>query len=302
MIKPKQGVDVLCFGFIIYKMKGCNDMETVTEELIEKFKIYLTMEEKSTLTTEKYVRDVTAFMRWLNGAEISKLKTIEYKQKLITEYAPASVNSMISSINSFFEYAGWSGCKVKTVKIQKQLFVNKEKELTDYEYKKLLIAAKNNTKLYLLLQTLCSTGIRISELRCITVEAIKNKQAIIKSKGKIRTVILPVKLCTALKKFASKHLIKSGSVFISKKGNPLDRSNVWKTLKSLCRTAGVSENKVFPHNLRHLFARTYYSLQKDVVRLADILGHSNINTTRIYTIETGEVHRAQIQKLGLLLC
>lgn len=279
-------------------------MKKITVELINQFKNYLVNEEKSQATLEKYIRDVTAFMMWLNGRNIDKTVVIEYKQTIIESYAPASANSMLSSINSFFTYMEWYDCKVKTFKIQKQIFANQDKELTKNEYEKLLRAAQNkkNEKLYLLMQTICGTGIRVSELRHISIEAVSKGQAIINSKGKMRVVILPNKLCTALIKYAKRQGIVSGSIFISKNGKPLDRSNIWKMMKNLCESAGVSKDKVFPHNFRHLFARTYYSLEKDVVRLADILGHSSVNTTRIYTMESSTVHRKQLQRLGLLLC
>jgi len=280
------------------------NMKNLTTDLINQFKNYLISEEKSKATLEKYIRDITTFMLWLNGRSVDKIVVIEYKRSIMEMYAPASVNSMLSSINSFFIYMEWYECKVKTIKIQKQIFANKEKELTKCEYEKLLKAAKskNNEKLYLLMQTICGTGIRVSELRYITTEAVTKGQAVINCKGKMRLVMLPDQLCKALKRYMKEQGIMNGSVFVSKNGRQLDRSNIWKMLKSLCETAGVSKDKVFPHNLRHLFARTYYSIEKDVVRLADILGHSSVNTTRIYTMETGEVHRMQIQRLGLLLC
>lgn len=279
-------------------------MRKIKNELINKYRKHLIIEEKSQATIEKYIRDITALMEWLKGREVCKSAVIEYKNYIIESYAPASANSMLSSINSFFMYMEWFDCKVKTFKIQKQIFANKKKELTKAEYEKLLRAArnKNNEKLCLLMQTICSTGIRVSELRFITIEAVMTGQASINCKGKMRVVILPKKLCAALRRYAKEHKIRSGSIFVSKNGKPLDRSNIWKLLKSLSEIAGVSKDKVFPHNLRHLFARTYYSIEKDVVRLADILGHSSVNTTRIYTMETGEVHRKQIQRLGLLLC
>ena len=240
-------------------------MKSITKKLIEKFRLYLINEEKSEATIEKYIRDIIKFRMWISGKTLNKKIVLEYKQFLIESYAPASVNSMLSSINSFFEYNEWFDCKVKALKIQKQTFSTEDKELTKGEYQKLLEAAKQieNQRLYYLMQTICSTGIRVSELKFITVEAVK-----------------------------------SGSVFQTRTGKPLNRSNIWSDMKKLCKLAGVSEKKVFPHNLRHLFARTYYSLQKDIVRLADILGHSNVNTTRIYTMESGIVHRRQIQKLG----
>jgi len=198
----------------------------------------------------------------------------------------------------------WYDLRVKNLKIQKQVFASTDKELTKAEYDRLLQAAKQkkNERLYLLMQTICSTGIRVSEVRYVTVEAVARGIAGINCKGKCRQVFLPKQLCQILKQYIKDQKIKSGAVFVTKNGNPLDRSNIWSDMKKLCKAANVSEKKVFPHNLRHLFARTYYSLQKDIVRLADILGHSSVNTTRIYTMETGEMHRRQIQKLGLLRC
>ncbi len=279
-------------------------MREITDDMIKEFKTFLIAEEKSKATTDKYIRDVKAFAEYSKGKIIDKEVMLEYKNLLIEQYAPVSVNSMLSSINSFFLFKGWNNLKVKFVKIQKQIFINQEKELTKKEYEMLIDTAKKkkNRKLFFLMQTICSTGIRVSELKCITVEAVERGQATINCKGKLRVVILPVMLCKMLKNFIKKEKIKKGPVFVSKNGNPLDRSNIWKDMKKLCKKAGVSEKKVFPHNLRHLFARTYYSIQRDVVRLADILGHSNVNTTRIYTMESGEIHRNQIQKLGLLRC
>ena len=279
-------------------------MRKITNELIQKFKAYLIDEEKSSSTLEKYIRDIKVFMEWCKETELNKSIVLEYKQAIVEKYAPASVNSMLSSLNSFFAYNEWYDLKVKALKIQRQIFSSKDKELTKAEYERLLVAAKQkkNQRLYYLMQTICATGIRVSELKAITVSAVKSGQATINCKGKMRIVILPKQLCKMLKDYIRENNIKSGSVFVSKNGKPLDRSNIWSDMKKLCEIAGVSKDKVFPHNLRHLFARTYYSLQKDVVRLADILGHSNVNTTRIYTMETGEIHRQQIQKLGLLRC
>lgn len=279
-------------------------MRKIITERIETFKQYLIGEEKSRATLEKYIRDISAFSVWAEGKVLEKTLVLEYKQYLVNHYAPASVNSMLSSINSFFEYNEWYELKVKSLKIQKQIFADKEKELTKAEYEKLLKAAKrkNNEQLYMLMQTICSSGIRVSELRAITVEAVKNRRANINCKGKMRIVILPNELCKMLMRYIKAHNIISGAVFVTRTGKPLNRSNIWRLMKNLCDEANVSKQKVFPHNLRHLFARTYYSIEKDIVRLADILGHSSVNTTRIYTMETGEIHRRQIQKLGLLLC
>ena len=211
---------------------------------------------------------------------------------------------MLSSLNAFFTFMEWHELKVKTLKIQRQLFTDTTKELTKAEYEKLLITAKNNKKekLYYLMQTIASTGLRVSEIKYVTCEAVKRGRITINCKGKIRQVLLPKKLCKILTVYTKAQDIKKGSVFVSRNGKPLDRSNIWKMLKNLCESAGVSKEKVFPHNFRHLFARTYYSLQKDIVRLADVLGHSNINTTRLYTIESGKEHIKQLQKLGLLRC
>lgn len=279
-------------------------MKKLKIELIEKFKNFLENEEKAQATIEKYIRDIKNFQAWLDGKEVTKQLVLKYKNYIIEQYAPSSANSMLSSINAFFIYMEWYECKVKTFKIQKQIFANKDKELSKKEYERLLNAAKskNNQKLYLLMQTICGTGIRVSELKCITIESVKRGQANISCKGKMRVVILPDRLCVALKKYAKEESITTGSIFVSKGGRPLDRSNIWKMLKTLCEIAGVSKDKVFPHNFRHLFARTYYSIEKDIVRLADILGHASVNTTRIYTMETGDVHRRQLQRLGLLLC
>lgn len=278
-------------------------MKKITSKLIEGYKKYLIEEEKSSATVEKYVRDVNAFNCWIGSRPLEKMTVLEYKEYLIQNYMPASVNSMLSSINNFFSYNEWHNLKVKTVKTQKQIFSREEKELTKAEYHRLLTAAKNkkDERLFMLMQTVCSTGIRISELRFITVEALKQKKATINLKGKIRIIMIPDELCKMLSQYVKKHRILSGSVFVSRTGKTLDRSNIWRLMKALCNEAKVQYEKVFPHNLRHLFARTFYSIQKDIIRLADILGHSSINTTRIYTMENGEVHRRQIQRLGLLI-
>lgn len=279
-------------------------MEKITVNFVQNFKEHLVYEEKSRATVEKYIRDIKIFFSWLNGSEIDKNKILEYKEYIILKYAPKSVNSIISSLNAFFEFTGELNLKIKTLKIQRCVFSRKEKELTKPEYERLLTAANSigNRKLFLLMQTICATGIRVSELPFITVAAIKSRQANINMKGKMRVIILPGSLCKALKKFAESQRISEGSIFITKTGKPLDRTNIWKLMKSLCETAKVDKEKVFPHNLRHLFARTFYSLQKDIVRLADILGHSDVNTTRIYTMENSDVCRRQIQKLNLLRC
>ena len=276
--------------------------EKITKELIKNFRRYLIEEEKAAATVEKYIRDINVFADWLGEKELDKETVLIYKENLTQNYAPASVNSVLSSLNSFFTFNEWYNLRVKNLKIQKQTFANKDNELTKEEYERLLTAAKSkgNEQLYFLMQTICSTGIRVSELCYITVESLKAQKAQINLKGKMRVVLLPKELCKMLLKYSKEQKVTSGSVFVSRNGKPLDRSNIWKMMKALCESAGVARAKVFTHNLRHLFARTFYSLQKDIVRLADILGHSSVNTTRIYTMETGETHRRQIQKLGLL--
>ena len=277
-------------------------MKKITNELIKKFRRYLIEEEKAAATVEKYIRDINVFADWLGEKELDKETVLIYKENLTQNYAPASVNSVLSSLNSFFTFNEWYNLRVKNLKIQRQTFANKDNELNKEEYERLLTAAKSkgNEQLYFLMQTICATGIRVSELRYVTVESLKAQKAQINLKGKMRVVLLPKELCKMLLKYSKEQKITSGSVFVSRNGKPLDRSNIWKMMKALCESAGVARAKVFPHNLRHLFARTFYSLQKDIVRLADILGHSSVNTTRIYTMETGETHRRQIQKLGLL--
>ena len=279
-------------------------MRTITNEIIKSFNDYLINEEKAVATVNKYLHDIGEFQIWLGEQELCKMAVLAYKSYLCEHYAPASVNSTLSSLNSFFNFMQWYDLRAKSLKIQKQIFASTDKELSKSEYDRLLQAAKQkkNERLYLLMQTICSTGIRVSEVRYVTVEAVMRGIAEINCKGKRRQVFLPKQLCQILKQYIKEQKIKSGTVFVTKNGNPLDRSNIWSDMKKLCKAANVSEKKVFPHNLRHLFARTYYSLQKDIVRLADILGHSSVNTTRIYTMETGEVHRSQIQKLGLLRC
>ena len=279
-------------------------MRKITTETKKSFKNYLINEEKAPATVNKYLRDVERLQVWLGEEELSKAAALLYKSKLCASYSPASVNAALSSLNGFFNFMEWYDLRVKSIKIQKQIFASQDKELTKAEYERLLLVAKQkkNERLYLLIQTICSTGIRVSEVRYITVEAVADGVAEINCKGKCRQVFLPMQLCRILEQYARNKKIKSGAVFITKNGNPLDRSNIWGDMKNLCKAANVPAEKVFPHNLRHLFARTYYSFQKDIVRLADILGHSSVNTTRIYTMETGEIHRKQIQKLGLLRC
>ena len=234
---------------------------------IERFHTYLIEDEKSELTREKYVRDVQRFLAWLGDGELAKGRVLEYKAELMDRYAVASVNSVLSSLNSYFEYIGRGDCRVKTLKQQRQTFLPEEKELTKAEYGRLLKAAERKPRLCLLMQTICSTGIRVSEHRFITVEAAKQGYAQVRLKGKYRRVFLPGKLCKALLRYARSRNITQGSIFVTSTGRPLDRCNIWAEMKKLCGTAMVRREKVFPHNLRHLFARIYYSLEKDIAGL-----------------------------------
>ena len=260
------------------------------------------MEEKSKATVMKYTHDVTAFVQWLDGQQISKAVVQEYKQLLESEYVPKSVNSVLSSLNSFFGWINHPEYRVKSLKIQKNTFIEPNRELTKAEYDILLKTAyeQGKTRLYLVMQTICATGIRVFELAYITVDAVKNGVASIKCKGKNCVIFIPSKLCKMLQRYIREKNIKNGAVFVTRKGNPLNRSNIWAEMKRLCIKAGVLASKVFPHNLRHLFGKTYYAVYQDIVRLSDILGHSSINTARIYTAESGEVHRKRIQNLGLI--
>lgn len=275
----------------------------ITEEGIKEFKNGLIEDEKSKATIEKYVRDMRTFWGFVDGKSVDKELVIQYKQYLMEKYAITSVNSMLASINRFFKMQGWYECIVKPLRVQRQGFRLKERELKKEEYYCLLEAAKQkkNTRLYFLMQTICSTGIRVSELRFITLEAVNCGRAVVSLKGKSRIVLIPSKLCDELKGYAKECHIHGGSIFITRSGKPMDRSNILHEMKSLCEVAKVDQSKVFPHNLRHLFACQFYQAEKDISHLADILGHSNINTTRIYTCVSGEEQSRKIEKLGLVI-
>lgn len=282
------------------KMKG----RILTKQLIEDFFCYLKSEEKSQNTMEKYLRDVRAFAMYLNGAEVTKETVIVYKGKLFSEnYAARSVNSILASLNSLFSFLGWTDCRVKTIKLQRQMYCPEEKELTKAEYMRLVNTAKQkgNERLNLILQTICGTGIRVSELQFITVEAVKCGKAVVSLKGKTRSVFLVKELQKKLLRYAARQKIQSGAIFITRTGKSISRTNIWREMKSLCNQAEVNPQKVFPHNLRHLFARVFYGIEKDIAKLADILGHSSINTTRIYIISTGDEHRKRMEHMRLIL-
>lgn len=270
--------------------------------LILKFEEYLTQEEKSSITIEKYLRDVKKFSQFVGHNDITKEIVIEYKKSLIENgYAIRSINSMLASLNSFLSYAGWADCKVKSMKTQRQIYCAEEKELTKAEYMRLLNTARKQTRLYYILQTICGTGIRVSELSYFTVEAVRTGEVVVCCKNKTRTILLPGKLRKMLIGFAKQQGIHSGIIFRTRSGNPLNRSNIWSDMKKLCEKSGVSASKVFPHNLRRLFARTFYKIERDIAKLADILGHGSIDTTRIYIMTTGIEHRRKIEQLGLVV-
>ena len=276
----------------------------LTGEDIQGFYAWLKAEEKSQNTIEKYARDVATFIKFLGKDNITKEKVIEYKSKLITDdYAVRSINSMLASINSLFAFLGWHELKVKSIKLQRQIYCPEEKELTKAEYLRLVNTAKQkgNERLCLLIQTICSTGIRVSELPYITVEAVRHGAAVVSLKGKTRSVFIVRELQKKLLRYAAEHKITSGAIFVTRNGKPMSRTNIWREMKNLCNEAGVSTRKVFPHNLRHLFARTFYGIEKDIAKLADILGHSNINTTRIYIISTGDEHRKKLESMRLII-
>ena len=277
---------------------------TLTQNKISDFYKWLQSEEKSENTIEKYIRDVTAFMAYLGGGVITKETVIAYKSKLIAEnYAVRSINSMLASLNSLFAFLGWLDLKVKSIKLQRQIYCPEEKELTKAEYMRLVNTAKQkgNERLNLLIQTICGTGIRVSELQYITVEAVKCGEATVTLKGKTRTVFIVKELKQKLLRYAKSQKITTGAIFITRSGKPMSRTNIWREMKSLCEQAGVNPQKVFPHNLRHLLARTFYGIEKDIAKLADILGHSSINTTRIYIITTGNEHRQRMENMRLII-
>lgn len=274
-----------------------------SEHLLAVYEEHLKDAEKCKLTIEKYLRDIKIFFQFLGREEsVDHAMVIAYKEHLKAKYAPASVNSMLASINGFFKFNECGELCVRPLKIQRTAFLSPEKELTHEEYKRLLDAAKGrqNERLNLVMQTICATGIRVSELEFITAEAVRCRRAMVSCKGKTRIVFIPKQLQKLLNAYLKQNNINSGCVFINRRGKPLSRHRIWADMKSLCADAQVDPKKVFPHNLRHLFARCFYSVDKDLSRLADILGHSNINTTRIYTMECGREHERILSRLSLV--
>ena len=266
------------------------------------FREYLIREEKSTATIEKYLRDAHAFLQYAEDQTITKELMVLYKRELqLKGYAVRSINSMLASLNSLMDFLDWTDCKVKNLRCQRQTYCAEDKELSKVEYMRLLEAAKGREQLNLVLQTICGTGIRVSELRFFTVEAVKRGTVTVSCKGKTRTILIPGKLRKKLLDYAKKEKIRSGVIFLTRNGRPMNRCCIWAQMKELCAAAGVKPTKVFPHNLRKLFARTFYGIEKDIAKLADILGHSSIDTTRIYIMTTGAEHRRKIERLGLVV-
>lgn len=275
---------------------------TLSAQQLEAFQDSLLREEKSPATVEKYLRDAGAFLAWCEGKDITKENTVAYKHFLQEKgYAIRSINSMLASVNSLLDFLGRGDCKVKNLRCQRQTYCTEDMELTKAEYIRLLEASRRQEQLNLVIQTICGTGIRVSELRYFTVEAIRRGEITVRCKSKTRTILIPGKLKKLLLNYAAKKNIQSGAVFITRNGRPLDRSNIWAQMKGLCKAAGVKPSKVFPHNLRKLFARTFYRIEKDIAKLADILGHSSIDTTRIYIMTTCSEHRRKIDRLGLVV-
>ena len=267
------------------------------------FKQQLRSEEREQSTIEKYMREVKLFRTWLAGCPVTAETIAQWKNHLRDDnYKSETINSKLSALNRFFKFMRWPECRIKYLKIQRKLFRGTEKELTKEEYMRLLESAKSlgKARLSLLIETICATGIRVSEVRYITAEAIQAGRADISLKGKIRTILLPGKLCRKLQKYAKKQKITSGELFLTRSGKGISRRQIWAEMKALCKKANVASSKVFPHNLRHLFARTFYRACRDVAKLADVLGHSSIETTRIYLISTGIEHARQLERLGLI--
>lgn len=275
----------------------------ITQQVLLSFEKYLIESEKAQATREKYLRDLLFFAKYVAQRPLDKKLVLEYKASLEQVYAIRSANSMLAALNSFLHFAGWCDLCVKQFRLQKEAYRSEEKELTKAEYTALVRTAeeKKNERISLVVQTICGTGIRVSELRCITVEAVRQGEAVVSCKSKTRKIFIVKALQKKLLRYAIEQGIATGVLFVTKSGKPLDRSNIWRQMKDLCEQAGVSPQKVFPHNLRHLFARTFYGIEKDIAKLADILGHSNINTTRIYIITTGAEHQRRMENMRLII-
>lgn len=267
------------------------------------FEMHLRDEERSVATIEKYLRDLRRFASFAGSSEITKQTVLDYKTKLGASYAASSANSMIAALNAFLRFCGWHDLCIKQFKVQRQAYCSEEKELTRAEYLRLLDAAnaRHNKRLNLMIQTICGTGIRVSELQHITVEAVQRGEAVVNCKGKNRRIFIVPELRKKLLCYVKEQKIISGAVFVTRNGKPVSRHNIWRDMKALCKDAGVLPEKVFPHNLRHLFARTFYGMEKDIAKLADILGHTSINTTRIYIVTTASEHKRKMENMRLII-
>lgn len=275
----------------------------LTPERVAAYGRYLKQEERSPATLEKYLRDVLAFARWLDGEAVTKEAVTEWKERLLAEHrSPSTVNAALSALNGLFRFLGWEDCRARFVKVQRRLFRDPARELTRPDYDRLIATARElgRDRLALLMETICATGVRVSEVRYLTVEAAQRGRAEVALKGKIRVILIPGKLCRKLLKYAKKQKIVSGEIFLTGNGKPLSRRQIWAEMKRLCVHAGVEPSRVFPHNLRHLFATAYYRAYKDIVKLADVLGHTSIETTRIYLLTSGTEHQRQLDRLGLV--
>ena len=278
------------------------EQHSISAEQIREFERYLRAAERGEGTIGKYLRDLRAFAAWSGGLADKEL-AIGWKTHLQNSgYAAASINAMLAAVNAFFRFAGWEECRVRALRLQRRMFREPGRELSREEYLRLLETARGRgqERLALLMETICATGIRVSEVRDITVEAVRAGRAEIALKGKIRTILLPGKLCRKLRKYAAARGIASGQVFLTRTGNSLSRKQIWAEMKALCQAAGVPASRVFPHNLRHLFARAFYRACRDVAKLADVLGHSSVETTRIYLLSTGAEHARYLEGLGLV--
>ena len=269
---------------------------------MEQYLQYLKEQEKSKSTLEKYRRELNGLLQYFGERNLEKTALLQWKAQLEQMYRPSSVNGALVAVNGFFSYMGWFDLRMKLLKMQKNIFLQEEKELTKTEYRRLVQAAgqKGNRRLSLVMETICATGIRVSELQYITLAAVEQGRAEVQGKGKRRIILLPARLRQKLKQYAKSKKIQSGAIFRTKSGRPLHRSNIWSDMKKLCLEAGVPDKKVFPHNLRHLFARTFYQLDKDIAKLADLLGHASIETTRIYIMESGKEHQKKLERMGLI--
>lgn len=279
------------------------EKKIITTKHIVSFGQFLREDERSAATVEKYLREIRLFVAFLNDNEVSKTSVAQWKERLLEDnYNPTTINGKLSAIDRFLSFAGWEDCRVKHLRLQRRLFRESNRELTKEEYVRLITAADESGKerLSLLIETICATGIRVSEVRYITVEAANAGKAEISLKGKIRTILIPGKLCRKLIKYARKSKIASGELFLTRSGRSLSRKQIWAEMKAICEQAHVEPGKVFPHNLRHLFARTFYKVCHDVARLADVLGHSSIETTRIYLISTGVEHARTLEQMRLI--